>query len=258
MCYSGLQRPKVTFVRHGVTEMNEHLSLNPWGSRGFKDAGFWDTQLSTAGKRACCSLNGKLLGQSEIGGSISSAYRELLNSKSISLVSSPLTRTLQTSELVFKNVKVASYSTNPLLRERLYLSSDRGRLKSELIKDFPYSSCGISWDFSLLPDDAKWWYETEANGICPYVEWRPAGEYLCDGELESVFKNRMKDLLQWIRYRVTESSVATTGEVRGEDGEALVLVTHWGVIRALTGRSFENCEAGSFHIDELLDEPFID
>lgn len=245
--------------------MNEHLSLSPWGSRGFKDAGLWDTRLSSAGIQACSNLNSILHSgdYSDLNGSISSAYRELLNSTQfITVVSSPLTRTLQTSELIFKNMKVASYNTNPLLRERLYLSSDRGRLKSDLIKDFSNCNSGINWDFSMLPDDAKWWYETEASGMVGesphYVEWRPVGEYLCDGEPETVFKSRMKDLLEWIRHRVTKGTGINNAEDLDGNEEALVLVTHWGVIRALTGRSFHNCEAGSFYIDELLDEPFVD
>ena len=244
--------------------MNEHLSLSPWGSRGFKDAGLWDTRLSSAGIQACLNINSRLYSSdfSDCNGSLSSAYRELLNSKQlITVVSSPLTRTLQTSELIFKNMKVASYSTNPLLRERLYLSSDRGRLKSDLVKDFSNCNSGINWDFAMLPDDSHWWYETEASasgvvGESPhYMEWRPVGEYLCDGEPEVVFKSRMKVLLEWIRHRVS-----ATNNVEDQDGsgEVLVLVTHWGVIRALTGQSFQNCEAGSFHVDELLDEPFID
>jgi hypothetical protein len=41
--------------------------------------------------------------------------------------------------------------------------------------------------------------------------------------------------------------------------EDLVIVTaHWGVIRGLTGQSFDNCEARLYQSNQLLSEPFID
>lgn len=39
----------VILIRHGTTEMNEHLSRQPWGSKGFVDANLWDTRLSSQG-----------------------------------------------------------------------------------------------------------------------------------------------------------------------------------------------------------------
>ena len=46
--YSGRAK-KIIFLRHGVTEMNEYLSSQPWGSVGFKDPELWDTKLSIRG-----------------------------------------------------------------------------------------------------------------------------------------------------------------------------------------------------------------
>ena len=37
---------ELILLRHGVTEMNEYLAKNPWGSPGFKDPSLWDTKLS--------------------------------------------------------------------------------------------------------------------------------------------------------------------------------------------------------------------
>ena len=40
---------EITFVRHGVTEMNEFLGSKPYGSAGFEDPGFFDTKLTSRG-----------------------------------------------------------------------------------------------------------------------------------------------------------------------------------------------------------------
>jgi hypothetical protein len=37
----------------------------------------------------------------------------------------------------------------------------------------------------------------------------------------------------------------------------IVVVCHWGVIKALTGYCFENCEYRQINFDELLTEPLI-
>jgi broad specificity phosphatase PhoE len=51
-----------------------------------------------------------------------------------------------------------------------------------------------------------------------------------------VFLARMQQLQQWI-------------EARPE--RVLAVVTHWGVLRALTGRDFENCELQTVKLSEL-------
>lgn len=208
------------------------------GVKRFQSGGFWDTRLSDAGIRECSILNLKLkqLTGSKANFISNQAYREALHAfseKNLSIYSSPLTRTIQTAEILFKDIQISSRIAHPLLRERLYLSSDKGRKKNVLEKEF------TKWDFSLLPDDLEWWYETRKGE--DYVEWRPEGEYLCNGEPEDVFRSRMKDLRKWIISQPDD----------------LVLVTHWGVISSLTGKSFENCEAASFYKDQLLLEPYI-
>jgi len=40
--------------------------------------------------------------------------------------------------------------------------------------------------------------------------------------------------------------------------KVICIVCHWGVARALTGKSLENCEVLSWSSDSLLEEPFID
>lgn len=163
------------------------------------------------------------------------------------LVSSPLTRALQTSENVFKNISFFNKDNNGVIKlvpkvacelfsERLYLSSDVGRKVDELQSEYP------NWDFSNITKNKNWWYEASKEG---YKEWRPNDNatYLCPGEPSDVFRNRLIKAKQWLLSRPEE---------------VVVVTTHWGVIRGLTGHSFENCEARLYQIDQLLDEPFID
>ena len=48
--------------------------------------------------------------------------------------------------------------------------------------------------------------------------------------------------------------------LRACDGEhgVVALVAHWGVLNALTGRSFANCEWADMTISELPDTPFVE
>ena len=38
----------------------------------------------------------------------------------------------------------------------------------------------------------------------------------------------------------------------------VALVAHWGVLHALTGRSFANCEWADMNVSELPDTPFLE
>jgi len=53
------------------------------------------------------------------------------------LVVSPLTRALQTATLAFGPQLACPALVEPLLRERLYLSSDVGRHPQDLAQEFP-------------------------------------------------------------------------------------------------------------------------
>jgi broad specificity phosphatase PhoE len=76
----------------------------------------------------------------------------------------------------------------------------------------------------------------------PYVEWRPEGRYCCEGEPKEVFTNRMATLREFLRQR-PERYIA--------------VVAHWGVLKALTGREFENCEVRVVRMSEFLPEPYV-
>lgn len=134
------------------------------------------------------------------------------------LVASPLRRALHTATLAFGD----AHPTAPRVvcasaRERLYQASDVGRCPSILAAEHP------GWSgFESLPP--VWWHA-------------PSGEPLAvEPEPEHLFLARCEELLCWLAAR-PESSIA--------------LVSHWGVLRALTGQEFENCELRSVDFRDL-------
>jgi hypothetical protein len=55
------------------------------------------------------------------------------------------------------DISVKARLVEPLARERLYLSSDQGVKKSELLLNFP------DWNYSNIIDDAPWWFSPDQN-----------------------------------------------------------------------------------------------
>lgn len=120
---------EILLVRHGITEMNEKLAETPWYSRDFVDAGLWDTRLSKRGLEGAQEAHQQLLQH---------GYKGFDFSRVQTLYASPLTRALQTAELLFAGSGTSLLPATvpkvaqPLLRERLYMSSDVGRSPAEL------------------------------------------------------------------------------------------------------------------------------
>ena len=173
------------------------------------------------------------------------------------LVSSPLRRALHTADLVFSGMlNEVPRVVQSDARERLYLSSDVGSMKNELVVAFP------QWDYSSLSDYA-WWFTGPEFGV-PYVEWRPPGKYACLGEPDSVFRTRIKALKSWLLNRPGEP--CNLNSILHPillvllfcPEQTILLVSHWGVIRALTGWSLSNCEIRACAADLLLQEAYID
>ena len=218
---------EIIIVRHGTTVMNELLAKQPWGSENFVDANQFDTRLSERGLEDATRLNRKIRNKDPPLGDLGRIE---------CLVSSPLTRALQTAQLAFKDALPTGVPrlVLPLCTERTYMSSEVGRTKEELTAEFP------DWNFDLLVDRV-FWYALPEGG--EYREWRPKGTYACLGEPAEAFSRRMKDLRRWLEERPER---------------VICVVCHWGVARALTGLSFSNCEARSFKMEDILREPFID
>ena len=105
---------RLLLIRHGQTEMNEHLALpgNAWGANNFVDPGYFDTRLTQVGMEQARKLNQQFL---------ASPPRVDL------LISSPLHRALHTAELAFAGPAGQSIRrrlVTPLAAERLFLSSE--------------------------------------------------------------------------------------------------------------------------------------
>ena len=153
------------------------------------------------------------------------------------VLSSPLSRTLETAHYVFGHTtsllpKNVSKVVVPVLRERLYMTSDVGRPKSELVQD----SLTHGWDLSQLPEgDQAWWYVRDDERHPPYQEWR-IGKYYCDGEPEILFYERMKELRHYLLSRPEKR---------------ILVIAHWGVFHALTGKDFRNCQLEKVTSTEL-------
>lgn len=222
---------EIVFVRHGKTEMNEKTEEISFFSPDFVDVGLWDTRLSKTGLIKAKEVHHNLL---------ENGHEEFDFNKVETLYASPLTRALHTAEIVFNHKKSVlscdvPKKAHPLLRERLYMSSEVGRPKTVLETEFPH------WDFAHVPED-EWWYTHDDTD--PYVEWRPPGTFnLCKGEPSEVFRQRMGDLRQWLLSRPEK---------------CLAVVAHWGTLKALTGLSFENCELKVCRASDILPEPLVD
>jgi len=217
----------IIFIRHGTTEMNEALSLNPWGSKVFRDARLWDTVLSARGQDEAKKLNEQI----KHGGAFAA-----LKSPIELIVSSPLTRTLQTSELVFEGYNPAiPRIVLPLASERVYMSSEVGTPSDILKTKFS------AWDFSEIKTTGAWWYVPSDTDNAA-VEWRPPGDYACPGEPKEAFIARMKALKLWLDKRPEKM---------------ICLVTHWGVSKALTGLELGNCEVKVLPLSTLRKIPLV-
>lgn len=184
--------------------MNVHLhQCSPsFGEPGFVDPQLLDTRLTDTG--------------------IAQAQRlatTLQHVQPEAIVVSPLTRALHTAALALplSAHPNAPRIVHPLARERLYMSSDRGRPTRALMREYEQH------DWSLMPhDDTAPW-------------WGPPGEPEGVETLEHLHV-RVEGLRQWLEQRPER---------------CLVLVAHWAVLQALTGRDFRNCEVQQWHTDRL-------
>jgi len=213
---------EILFIRHGRSEMNEHNHQpgKQWGAHSFVDPGLFDTRLSPRGV-----AQAKRLGRSFLE---ADPCVDLL-------CSSPLTRALQTATHVFDSGRVSPKKravVSPLCAERVYLSSEVGRLHPELALEFP------GFDYSTVAG-GPWWYEGHATPEA-HNDWRPMGKYLCHGEPFPTFTSRLELFKEWL--------VA-------QPERRIAVVSHWGVIHALTGRSAGNCEVVQQNLNELLARP---
>ncbi len=260
---------KLILIRHGCSEANEYIYRegNQWGDPNFTDdAKYKDAILSEKGRGEARSLLSKSaelrntlkkLRDSVVSASEVDCQEEERLNNEVLIVTSPLTRTIETLSIgILPHVNTQTKENairaiaQPLAAERVYTASDTGRPISELKKHFPHidftqcysSSVQNSNDSKRTNDDSleEWWYTHNPEKDGRYSEWRPSGEnqyYAVPGEPQHAFDDRMSRLFDWIDSRPEKT---------------MILVTHWGVIRYITDEDHvENCGVRIIDFDSL-------
>lgn len=120
------------------------------------------------------------------------------------LICSPYTRALQTAAIIGEILDLP-IMVDPLIRELSAFACDIGTPRAHLLDRFP------AHDFNRVTDEI-WWHQHDIDGREP------------------------EDALHARCHRFVEHMAE-----RDDWAEAAV-VTHWGVIRALTGLGVDNCE----------------
>ena len=205
---------RLLLVRHGRTEMNEHLAVpgNEWGARYFNDPGLYDTVLTAEGEAQARRLNAHFIKRPP--------NVELL-------ICSPLRRALHTADIAFQGIGKMQRIVTPLAAERLFLSSDVGSPVADLLA----ARFDTSWNFDAVAD--PWWHQPTAD-----AEWRPPGKYCTHGEPQHAFDERMRCLIALLQ---SHDDVDTS----------IALVCHSEVIFALTGKRVANCDCLELRTSEL-------
>lgn len=119
------------------------------------------------------------------------------------LIASPYTRALETAEIIAGTLGLA-VEIEPLVRERAAFACDIGSAPADLMQRFP------RYRFDHL--DHPWWHDHVGLG-------EPEAEQALLLRCES-FRSRMAPVADW---------------------DHIVVVTHWGFIRGLTGQAVTNC-----------------
>ncbi|KAJ1626302.1 histidine phosphatase superfamily [Pavlovales sp. CCMP2436] len=210
---------RVMLVRHGHTEMNafiHRLNIVARLTPGFEDPMMIDTRLTETGER-----------QAEGAGRTLQVAHDMLEpgGRVQLVVCSPLTRALKTAELAFAHAGGnVPRIVHPLCAERRWHGSDLGRERPVLEREFP--GC----DFSLLPSRGSWGYARESE-----PETHPEGGPIPE-ESEPAFIARMQAFHAWLDSRPEQR---------------IAVVTHWGVIYALSGVPVPNCDVLDCRFEEL-------
>eukprot|EP00742_Colponemidia_sp_Colp-10_P000957 GILJ01001039.1.p1 GENE.GILJ01001039.1~~GILJ01001039.1.p1 ORF type:complete len:211 (-),score=21.24 GILJ01001039.1:80-712(-) len=187
---------QVYVIRHGQSE------YNAWKKRAIMRLQFCvsasevlrDAELTEKGRKQCGAL-GSRIKQSDLSSTV-----ELI-------ISSPLTRAIQTALTAFEGARIPII-INPLIRERMHTFCDVGSPPSVLADKFP------SIDVSHLKQ--HWWCVHNTTHSVP-----------CRETLQSV-DERIEQFLQWLHDRPEK---------------VIVIVGHSKYFqRWLGGRKLRNCE----------------
>lgn len=225
-------KKRLLLIRHGVSVANEYMNQdgNRWGDATFYDnINLRDAPLSETGMQQAKQLLQTLRDE------YAHLFLNDTDTDDVLVVTSPLTRTLQTLEHGVRPLLLSSAAARhpsivaqPLATERVYTSSDTGRDFQKLQEEFPHVTFPTQ-------ESSCWWYHNNNDAI---LEWRPSGQgqfYAVPGEPLHVFEERMQKFIEWLDER---------------EERTIVLVTHWGILHHLTGEEFDNCQARLVEWDE--------
>ena len=184
----------VHMIRHGQSTFNAATATTPWSDPMLFDAPLTDHGVDQA-----------------------TALRPVTAALGIELVvSSPLTRAIQTALLAFGETSGVPVVVEALLRERLEASCDVGRPADALAADFPALA------FDHLPD--PWWH------------WDGGSDKRAIAlEPDHIFSSRVDAFRAWLDQR-PESILAVVG--------------HGAFLRALTGEGFGNGQLRTACLDD--------
>ena len=237
---------RIVFLRHGRTHMNDLINGIHYGTPGFTDIfeseqdqyKYHDSPLGPTGLEQVQNLN-EMLGlslQNENDNELSNILQEL-----DLVVTSPLTRALQTMEMGMKEHLSTSIPilALPQAAERVYMVSDIGKTRHQLKQSWP----GVDFDSEFIiagvGDHDPWHFVPTQQQVQEYTEWRPNGQgqvYACLGEPQVIFDQRMTDLYCWLNAR-PEATIA--------------VVCHAGVIDWMLQEIVDNCELRVVAFDNL-------
>uniref|UniRef100_A0A7S0RNA3 Uncharacterized protein n=1 Tax=Chlamydomonas leiostraca TaxID=1034604 RepID=A0A7S0RNA3_9CHLO len=201
-------------VRHGPSEMSAYMSLHRYGSphqEPLRDPMLFDARLSAEGARVARALRGAVAA---------------LHPPPEAVLVSPLTRCLQTAQCAGVGGEGwdVPVQVEPLLRERVTLSSEVGRHPGDLAAEFP--------QFSFPPDmPAVWWWAGEGGANTPAQASGAAGGWGAPASLRPGASIEKEPEAEY-----TARLAALRAVLAARPERVLLLVSHWGVIRALTGR----------------------
>lgn len=130
------------------------------------------------------------------------------------LVCSPYTRALQTAAIIGERLGL-SITVDPLIRELSAFACDIGTPLEHLVDRFP------EHDFNRVTDEI-WWHQHDIEGR----------------ESEEALHTRCQQFVETM--------------AESDDWHDVAVVTHWGVIRALTGEGVDNCTQMRCNPHEIL------
>ncbi|KXZ49920.1 hypothetical protein GPECTOR_19g371 [Gonium pectorale] len=189
--------------------MAAYMALHKYGSphqEPLRDPQLYDTALTREGLRRAAELGPRVAA---------------LKPRPQLVLVSPLSRCLQTAVAAcwqLRSEGQVPLRAEPLLRERVTLSSEVGRPPGELRSDFPEVE---------FPSDMPnvWWYTGGQHGADPWVVTR---------EPQDVYEARLATLRRLLA---------------AQPERVVLLVSHWGVLKALTGRELQPAELASVQVE---------